>query len=250
MSIERNKIYLADAYKKIKELKSKSIDCIYTDIPYLFESGGGGSSELALRIHKNKKVDLADIDSGIDYAIFDDFLRVMKKVNLFIWCSKLQIQDILNWRLKVPNITFEVLVWCKLNPTPQTNNVWLPDIEYCLYFREKGVKLNEGYDYKSKWYVSGINQKDKAIYNHPSIKPFELVKRHLLHATQKGNLILDPFIGSGTTAEASKVIGRDYIGFENDEAWYQVAIDRLDGITAKEREAGIIQQTLFDYKEV
>jgi len=174
----------------------------------------------------------------------------MKKVNLFIWCSKLQIQDILNWWLKVPNITFEVLVWCKLNPTPQTNNVWLPDIEYCLYFREKGVKLNEGYDYKSKWYVSGINQKDKAIYNHPSIKPFELVKRHLLHATQKDNLILDPFIGSGTTAVASKVIGRDYIGFENDEAWYQVAIDRLDGITAKEREAGIIQQTLFDYKEI
>ena len=66
----------------------------------------------------------------------------------------------------------------------------------------------------------------------------------------KDNLILDPFIGSGTTAEASKVIGRDYIGFENDEAWYQVAIDRLDGITAKEREAGIIQQTLFDYKEI
>ena len=54
MSIERNKIYLADAYEKIKELKSKSIDCIYTDIPYLFESDGGGSSELALRIHKNK----------------------------------------------------------------------------------------------------------------------------------------------------------------------------------------------------
>lgn len=43
---------------------------------------------------------------------------------------------------------------------------------------------------------------------------------------------------------------RDYIGFENDEAWYQVATDRLDGITAKEREAGIIQQTLFDYKEI
>lgn len=58
------------------------------------------------------------------------------------------------------------------------------------------------------------------------------------------------FIGSGTTAEASKVIGRDYIGFENDEAWYQATIDRLDGVTAKEREAGIIQQILFDYKEV
>lgn len=236
--------------KKLKNSKVNPLIVFILIFLICLKVAVGGSSELALRIHKNKKVDLASIDSGIDYAIFDDFLRVMKKVNLFIWCSKLQIQDILNWWLKVPNITFEVLVWCKLNPTPQTNNVWLPDVEYCLYFREKGVKLNKGYDYKSKWYVSGINQKDKAIYNHPSIKPFELVKRHLLHTTQKGDLILDPFIGSGTTAEASKVIGRDYIGFENDEAWYQVAIDRLDGITAKEREAGIIQQILFDYKEV
>jgi len=236
--------------KKLKNSKVNPLIVFILIFLICLKVAVGGSSELALRIHKNKKVDLASIDSGIDYAIFDDFLRVMKKVNLFIWCSKLQIQDILNWWLKVPNITFEVLVWCKLNPTPQTNNVWLPDVEYCLYFREKGVKLNKGYDYKSKWYVSGINQKDKAIYNHPSIKPFELVKRHLLHTTQKGDLILDPFIGSGTTAEASKVIGRDYIGFENDEAWYQVAIDRLDGVTAKEREAGIIQQILFDYKEV
>jgi DNA modification methylase len=236
--------------KKLKNSKVNPLIVFILIFLICLKVAVGGSSELALRIHKNKKVDLASIDSGIDYAIFDDFLRVMKKVNLFIWCSKLQIQDILNWWLKVPNITFEVLVWCKLNPTPQTNNVWLPDVEYCLYFREKGVKLNKGYDYKSKWYVSGINQKDKAIYNHPSIKPFELVKRHLLHTTQKGDLILDPFIGSGTTAEASKVIGRDYIGFENDEAWYQVTIDRLDGVTAKEREAGIIQQILFDYKEV
>jgi len=182
--------------KKLKNSKVNPLIVFILIFLICLKVAVGGSSELALRIHKNKKVDLASIDSGIDYAIFDDFLRVMKKVNLFIWCSKLQIQDILNWWLKVPNITFEVLVWCKLNPTPQTNNVWLPDVEYCLYFREKGVKLNKGYDYKSKWYVSGINQKDKAIYNHPSIKPFELVKRHLLHTTQKGDLILDPFIGS------------------------------------------------------
>ena len=49
---------------------------------------------------------------------------------------------------------FEILTWNKANPTPTTNNSWLPDIEYCLYFREKGVVLNDGYELKSKWYIS------------------------------------------------------------------------------------------------
>ena len=66
---------------------------------------------------------------------------------------------------------YEILTWNKSNPTPMTNNTFLPDIEYCLYFRETGVKLNDGYELKSKWYESSINKKDKDKYKHPTIKP-------------------------------------------------------------------------------
>lgn len=224
---ETDQVYCEDCYKAIKEIPDKSIDCIYTDIPYLITHGGAGSSPLSLRINKIAEVDLVDIKNGIDYAILEEFVRISKSINIFIWCSKMQILDIMNFFGKY-GCSYEILVWCKDNPTPATNNVWLPDIEYCLYFREHGVKLNDGYELKSKWYSSPINKRDKDKFEHPTIKPMELVKRHLLHTTQPNDIVLDCFMGSGTTCAAAKDIGRHYIGFEISEKWYKIAKDRLD----------------------
>lgn len=120
------------------------------------------------------------------------------------------------------------MVWCKDNPIPMTNNVWLSDVEYCLWFGETETKLNDGYELKSKWYSSPINKRDKDKFEHPTIKPIELVKRHLLHTTQPNDIILDCFMGSGTTCVASKDIDRHYIGFEIEKKWYDIAKDRLN----------------------
>ena len=228
---EINQIYNEDSYKAIKNIPDKSVDCIYTDIPYLIVSGGAGKSELSKRIKKVNDEYLKNINNGIDYSIFDDFMRISKKINIFIWCSKMQILDIMNYFATRENVNYEILVWCKTNPTPSTNNVWLPNVEYCLYFREKGVKLNDGYNLKSKYYVSPINTYDKKFFDHPTIKPLECVKNHLLHATQENDVIADFFLGSGTTAVACKEINRKFIGFENDEKYFKTAKDRLNGIT-------------------
>lgn len=225
-----NTIQLGDCYEIIKFIPDKSVDCIYVDIPYLFDSHGKGHSELALRMD-NKNNDLINIQDGIDYSIFNEFIRILKKINCFIWCSKHQILDILNYFVK-KGCGFEILVWCKTNPSPTTNNIWLPDIEYCLYFREKGVQLNDGYENKSKWYVSSINKFDKDLYKHPTIKPLELVKRHLLHATSPDDIVLDCFCGSGTTCVASKETGRRFIGIEIDPNYHKIAVNRLNGINA------------------
>lgn len=258
-----NTIYCVDCYEAIKRLPDKSVDCIYTDIPYLYEQGGSGSSELGERTARKRlrlmgiddtlakqngitygellkqakngdcEQERESIENGIDYSIFDEFCRVLKNINLFIWCSKLQILDIMNYFVGGKGCLFEILTWNKTNPTPQTNNCWLPDIEYCLYFREKGVvKLNDGYDHKSKWYVSGANKKDKDKFTHDTIKPLSLVQRHLQHATQPNDIVLDPFIGSGTTAVACKNLGRKYIGFEINPKWHNIAINRLNNIQA------------------
>lgn len=130
--------------------------------------------------------------------------------------------------MKDKEIYFEVLTWNKTNPTPTINNSWLPDIEYCLYFREKGVPYNNGYELKSKWYCSPANKNDKDRFNHPTIKPLALVKRHILHTTQPNDIVADFFMGSGTTCVASKDTGRRYIGFEIEPKWFKVAKDRLD----------------------
>ena len=268
----KNKIILGDCYKLIKDIPDKSIDCIYTDIPYLYVKGGSGNSDLgertakkrlelmgasdkylndnstrkeALRIAKNtakKHLDFISIEDGIDYAILDDFVRVMKKINCFIWCSKLQIFDIMKYFLGGGidrEIYFEVLTWNKTNPTPTTNNSWLPDIEYCLYFREKGVSYNNGYELKSKWFTSPANKRDKDLFNHPTIKPLELVKRHLLHTTQETDIILDCFMGSGVTAVACKKTNRQFIGFEINPKWHEIANKRINNETANG------QQTMF-----
>lgn len=128
---------------------------------------------------------------------------------------------------------FNILTWCKTNPTPATNGTYLPDIEYCLVFKENGSpKYNDGYELKSKWYVSPLNVSDKEKFNHPTIKPLELVKRHILHSTNENDIVLDCFCGSGTTCLAAKETGRRYIGIEIDPEYHKIAVDRLNGITA------------------
>ena len=105
-------------------------------------------------------------------------------------------------------------------------------MEYCFCIREKGTGLNEGYELKSKWYVSQTNTFDKDLFNHPTIKPLELVKRHILHSTNPDDIILDCFCGSGTTCVAAKELGRRFIGMEIDPEYHKIAINRLNGITA------------------
>lgn len=228
--MELNKIYNEDCYEAIKKLEDNSVDCVYTDVPYLYQLGGGGKTEIAKRISKNKTIlESHNIVNGFDISKnIKEWMRVMKKVNMFIWCSKLQILDIMNEMEKYPQTIYtEILVWVKSNPVPQTNNTWVSDIEYCLYFREKGVKLNDGFAHKLKSFQSSINVKDKKVYEHPTIKPLKCVKNHLAHATQPNDIILDPYMGSGTTGVAAKQLDRRFIGYENVEKYCNIANDRI-----------------------
>ena len=227
-----NNIIHCDCYEMIKKIPDNSIDCIYVDIPYLFQQGGTGSSRIALQVQKMKKeLQNANIYDGIDYNIFNEFLRVLKNINCFIWCSKEQIYPILKWFNENTDCTYQILTWNKTNPVPMCNGNWLSDIEYCLYFN-RGTKLNNGIENKSKWYISPLNVKDKELYNHPTIKPLNLVKRHLLHTTQPRDIVLDCFCGSGTTCVACKETGRRFIGMEINEEYFNIAQKRINGITA------------------
>lgn len=232
---ELNKIYNEDSYQAIKSIPDKSIDCIYVDVPYQYQKGGASSSLLGQRMVKMRE-SLRDISDGFNYEILEEFIRVMKRINIFIWCSKAQILDILNYfdqenedGTKRFNVNYEILVWCKTNPVPK-NNSWLSDIEYCLVFREKNFPLNDGYHLKSKYHITPINKKDKEEYGHPTIKPLDLAKRHILHTTQENDIVADFFSGSGTTAVAAKETNRRFIAFEIDEKHHKKSVDRTNGI--------------------
>jgi len=228
-----NTIQLGDCYELIKSIPDKSIDLIYTDIPYDISYSGGGC------LQKNVKNAVKDMNKsketllkGIDYKILDDLVRIMKKINIYIWCSKSQIYDLMKYFIEEKQCNFNIICWCKDNPVPFGSSPFLSDIEYCLAFYESGVNFNQGCENKHKWYVSHINQYDKKLYNHPTIKPIEFVKKQILNSTQENDIVLDCFCGSGTTCLAAKETGRRYIGMEIDSEYHKIAVNRLNGITA------------------
>ncbi len=223
-----NTIQLGDCYELIKSIPDKSIDCIYTDIPYLMSFSGGGTTINKLK--KYVKNEVKNICNGINYSIFEDFIRVMKNINCFIWCSKNQILDIMNYFNQF-NVDMNILTWTKTNPIPFGSSIWLSDIEYCLHFY-KEAGFNVGWENKKKNYSSPINNKDKEIFKHPTIKPIEMVKRHLLNLTKENDIVLDCFCGSGTTCVAAKELGRKYIGIEINKEYCEIAKKRINGITA------------------
>lgn len=142
---------------------------------------------------------------------------------------------------------YELLFWGKTNPTPTCNCKYLSDVEYCLMFREKGTNIYGTYETKSKFYVSTTNKDDKNNYKHDTIKPLEVVKNHILNSTKENDVVLDCFMGSGTTAVACKQLNRHYIGFELNPEYYQIAIDRVNGLTVADRKKKELGQlSLFD----
>lgn len=224
-------IIKGDAYRLIKSIPNESVDIIYTDIPYLTGMSGGGS--LKAKLGKYIKEETKDFVDGIDYSILEEFIRVSKKINIFIWCSKSQILDIANFFDKY-EVDFNILTWTKTNPVPFGNSIWLSDIEYCLHFY-KEAGFNVGARFKKKGFVSSVNKKDKKDYLHPTIKPLEMVKNHLANFIKPDSVIFDPFLGSGTTAVAAKELGVKFIGFEIDDKYYKISKDRVNGITYQDR---------------
>lgn len=81
------------------------------------------------------------------------------------------------------------------------------------------------------FYVSPLNVL-KSKFMHPTIKPLEFVQNQILNSTNEGEVVLDPFMGSGTTAVACKNLNRQFIGFEVDSKWHKIACDRLNNIQA------------------
>lgn len=253
-----NTIQLGDCYELIKTIPDKSIDLIIIDPPYEFDMdvGGGhfgtkernyhneylslyhetGSTKETerLRISANKqkqKEQYRFISKGFDLSLFDDLIRVMKKINIYVWCSKKQVGKIITY-FENKNCNIDILTWHKTNPTPTINNTYANDTEYCIFAREPGVNVYGNYETKKKYYVTSANVEDKKKFIHPTIKPLEIIKNLIVNSSKENDVVLDCFCGSGTTCVASKELGRRYIGMEIDEKYHKIALDRLNGILA------------------
>lgn len=225
-----NNIVLGDCYELIKKIPDNSIDLIITDPPYEMVTGGHGSGKLADRkTIQNETFREQGLYDGFKNDILLEFVRVLKKINIYIWCSKNQIYQIMDFFNKLDKeLNFDIITWHKTNPAPLANMTYLNDTEYCINFREQGCIIRGDLEQKKKYYVTSLNKNDKDKFKHPTIKPLEMISNLVINSSNKNDLVLDCFCGSGTTCVACKNNNRRFIGMKINKEYYDVAVKRLN----------------------
>ena len=217
-----------DCLELMKSIDDKSIDLILTDPPYEINIHGGGKTNdfKNRKLVKDKHIEF--IANGFSYdLVFNEFLRICKIPNILIFCSNKQISKIMSF-FENKGLSTTLLVWNKTNPIPLCNGKHMSDIEFIVYVRGKGSFFDNSLsiDYKKKLFSSPIVSNKNRL--HPTQKPIELLERYInLHCPENG-IVLDPFMGSGSTGIACINTNRNFIGIELDPKYFEIAKKRME----------------------
>lgn len=219
------KLYNKDCLEVMKDMEDKSIDLVITDPPYEISTSGAGIYK-----QKDKKYvkELNEMKDGFSDEILNELCRVMKKINIYIFCSQKQIIHLLDYFVTKRGCNYNIISWHKTNPIPACGNKYLTDTEYVLFFRERGVKVYGSFETKRTWYSTPLNQADKKKYGHPTVKPQLILNNLVLNSSQENDIILDPFMGSGSTGEAAIKNKRRFVGIEINDEYFNIAKNRIE----------------------
>lgn len=224
-------IFQWDCIEILKSIPDKSIDLLCTDPPYEF-------------INKNPKWWWFMTKENKQYVYnfakscwmsFDptEFLNTVKNkmvlFNAYIFTNKNLIQQYLqfaeeNWYKR------DILIWLKPNPVPNFNWHYLIDKEYCIYIKEKWATFNTDLWYTNYFTYESHPIGSKKKYNHPTIKPLEMIERIIQISSKEWDTVLDCYLWSWTTAVACKKLNRNCIGIEKNEEYVEMAKRRLEEI--------------------
>ena len=230
--VELNKIYNEDCFKGLLQLVGQKIDLIVTDPPYNVKTSGfEGKLNDAKKIGKClTELNQTNLDKGYNIIEFANIVDVLqgKNINVYFWCNKKQIPEYFDFYVKENDCKFDILCWHKSNALPTYYNKYLTDTEYLLFFHKNIGVHPETYEDAKTFDISPINYKDKKQYGHPTIKPVNWIEKIIRNSSKEGDTILDPFIGSGTTAIAAINTKRNFIGFEISEEYFNIANNRIN----------------------
>jgi modification methylase len=258
-ALPRNQILAGDCIEVMQALPEASVDLIFADPPYNLQLRG--------ELHRpdNSRVDAVDDawDSFASFESYDSFTRAwlaaarrLLKPDGAIWVIG-SYHNIFRVGAAMQDAGFWLLndvVWRKSNPMPNfrgkrlTNAhetlIWAAKAETSRYtFHYEALKaLNEGIQMRSDWVLPICNggerlkdaNGDKA---HPTQKPEALLHRVLVATTSPGDVVLDPFFGTGTTGAVARKLGRDFIGIEREAAYREVAARRIAAARPYDRAA-------------
>jgi modification methylase len=260
-----DQILEGECVEVMKTLPDESVDLVFADPPYNLQLGGD------LHRPDNSKVDAVDNDwdqiGGFDeYDLFTwgwlEHARRVLKPNGGMWVIGSYhnifrvggiLQDAGFWMLND-------IIWRKSNPMPNFKGTRFTNAHETLIWaaKTKDAKptfnyaamkaLNDGIQMRSDWTLpicsGGERLKDdEGKKAHPTQKPEALLHRVLLSTTNPGDVVLDPFFGTGTTGAAAKRLGRHYIGIERDPEYLAVARDRLETVEKASEDALNVTQS-------
>ena len=244
----KNKIINGDSLEKLKKIPSETFDLVFADPPYNLQLKGELTRPDRSKVSAvNDKWDQFENFKKYDeftYAWLAECKRILKK-NGAIWVIG-SYHNIFRVGTAIQNLGFWILndvIWNKNNPMPNfrgtrfTNAhetiIWAAKSEKSKYtFNYQSLKcLNDDLQMRSTWNLPICNGNERLKSNgkkvHSTQKPESLLHRIILASTNKKDLVLDPFLGSGTTAVVSKKLGRNYTGIEKEKKYFDAATKRI-----------------------
>ncbi len=253
MSVEAEKIIMGDCLEALAALPDKSVDLVFADPPYNLQLGGD------LHRPDNSKVDAVDDewDRFDSFETYDKFTRAwltecrrVLKDDGAIWVIG-SYHNIFRVGSALQDIGFWLLndvVWRKTNPMPNFKGTRFANAHETLIWAAKSrgqrrytfnydaLKVaNDDLQMRSDWLLPICTGEERikdedGHKGHPTQKPEALLLRILLASTKPGDVVLDPFFGSGTTGAAAKRLGRRFIGIERDPGYIELAKKRIKAV--------------------
>lgn len=264
-----SRLYAGDSLDWLESLPEDSVDCIWTDPPYLL-SNDGMTCVAGKMVKVNKgawdRSRGVELDHEFNRSWLKACRRVLKPAGT-IWVSG-TLHVYLSVGMAMQQEGFRILndvVWEKPAPPPNLGcRCFTHSTEILLWATKakKGGKERYTFNYdamkeenggkqmKSVWKMMPPTSQEKQLGKHPTQKPVSLVVRCLRASTNPGNLVVDPFTGSGTTGVAALLLGRRFLGCEREEKYVRLATKRLARPTGISNQAieddAVTEPTLFD----
>ena len=215
VGLEINKIYNEDCLIGMKKINNNSIDFVLTDIPY---NAVNRDSNGLRKLDKGK----ADILTFDLQEFLEEIHRILKN-SAIIFCGKEQFSEIYKF-FALKQGTIRPIIWEKTNPSPMNGQyVYLSGVEMAVWFKRKGAKTFNAHCKNSVFRYP--NGKSKL---HPTEKNHKLLTELILDNTNENDIVFDPCSGSGSHLLVAKNLNRNYLGFEIDEEYFNISMERLN----------------------
>lgn len=235
-------LYNANSLELLQNVPDNSIDLFFADPPY-FLSNDGVTCQAGKMVSVNKgdwdKITMYSADEF--NSIFLKEAQRVTKTTGSIWVSG-TMHNIYSVGYQMQQMGFRILnnvTWQKKNPPPNLScKMFTHSTETLLWAAKNNQSKytfnyhlmkeeNEGKQMKDVWIYSLTKKSEKQFGKHPTQKPLELMYRIIKAASNPGDLVLDPFMGSGTTGVAAVDLGRRFIGIDIEEEYANLALKRI-----------------------